>query len=474
MTSVLVFNLGRYDYGLWEMVMAIVGYMGILDLGIRPTVSRFAAGYIARDDQTELSTLYATAFVYLFGVGVLLASVLALWGLFYPQLLAEDSADTQRYSLLLLILAAQLLLVFPAYTAESFMEAYQEYYLKNNVTILNSVIGSIILYNFITPANALVLLAAINAAGIGIKYLFYIFYMQYRRRFLRISPARFSRRKLKELFTFGVKTLIQGISTRIENATDTLVIGIILGPATVPFYSIPANLVNYIRLLTQNLTHVFMPYFSALSATGKREKTIYVYLFGSKLTVGAVLIMAIGAVALGEPFLRLWIGEEIAASAGPIIVLLVAFTILPLLNPYSSRYLTAIDRHAVFAKWSPVAALANLALSIILIYPLGIYGVALGSLLPALILQPYILWYCCRQLDISLHHYLQAVIYPLAIPTFLMIAGLLIARQWYPIDSYRELLAIAISTSLLFCLAGYITALSPAERLELRGILKRD
>ncbi len=393
MTPILVSNLGRYDYGLWEMVMAIVGYMGILSMGIRPTVSRFAAQYQAQNDERALSEVYATAWYYLMVVGLFIGVALIGWGLLFPEILAEEATDTQKYTLFLLILAAQLILVFPAYTAESFMEAYQEYYLKNNITIINSILGAVAIYNLITPENALVLLMGINAIGVSIKYLFYVYYIQRKGTFLRPYPNRFSWKRLKQLFTFSIKTVVQGISTKIENATDSLVIGFILGPAMVPLYSIPANLVNYIRMITYNLTHVFMPYFSSLNATNERDKTRRVYLFGSKLTVGIVAVMVIGVSVLGQKFLELWIGGDIAEGAGPIILLLVAFTALPLLNPYSGRYLTAVDRHGVFAKWGPLVAVCNLVLSLLLIKPFGIFGVALGSLLPGLVYQPFILWY---------------------------------------------------------------------------------
>lgn len=473
MTPLLVLNLGRYDYGIWEMICAIIGYMGILDLGIRPAVSRFASQYIAMDNKVLLSQLYATAWFYLLAVGMLIGIFMVCWGIFFPEILAENSNETQRYTLLLIILGAQLMFVFPAYTVESYMEAYQEYYLKNNITIINSIIGSVLIFNLITPDNALVLLAGVNAAGISLKYIAYIIYMQRKRTFLRVRFHYFSVVKLKELFRFSVKTAIQGISTRIENATDSLVIGAILGPAMVPIYSIPANLTNYIRLITYNLTHVFMPYFSALAVSHEPSKIVRIYLFGSKLTIGCVMIMTVGAIGLGAPFLELWIGGEIAASAGPIILILIAFTVLPLFNPYSSRYLTAIDRHGVLAKWSPLAAIANLVLSLILIYPLGIFGVALGSLIPALIFQPLLLAYCCKHLEITVISYIRAAIVPMMIPTILMGAVMLYARLNFVIDSYGTVIFIALVSSALFCIAAFFLALSSQERQQLYNIARK-
>ncbi len=141
MTPILIKNLGNYDYGIWEMVGAIVGYMGMLDLGIRPAISRFAARFIALNDEASQQKLFATAWFFLLGVGALIFCLLCIWGIFFSASMSPIGEPEQRYTLLLLLIGIQLLISFPAYTAESFMEAYQEYYLKNNITIINSIIG---------------------------------------------------------------------------------------------------------------------------------------------------------------------------------------------------------------------------------------------------------------------------------------------------------------------------------------------
>src|SRR5690554_7401041 len=61
MTPVFVHNLGKYDYGLWEMIGAVIGYMGILDLGLRPAISRYAARHLAEKDETALQSVYMSA-----------------------------------------------------------------------------------------------------------------------------------------------------------------------------------------------------------------------------------------------------------------------------------------------------------------------------------------------------------------------------------------------------------------------------
>jgi O-antigen/teichoic acid export membrane protein len=474
MTPILIKNLGHYDYGIWEMVGAIIGYMGMLDLGVRPAISRFAARFIALKDQESLSLLYATSWFFLMAVGFFIFFILSIWGIYFSGSIAEDGSESTRYTLLLIILAIQLLISFPAYTAESFMESYQEYYLKNNITIINSFIGFGVIYYYIEPENALVLLALVNTIGTCIKYIFLVWYVQYRRPFLKIKAAYFRLENLKTLLSFSVKTLIQGVSTRIENATDSLVIGFALGPAMVPIYSIPANLLNHIRGISITLTHVFMPYLSGLSALNDQKKIQEVYFSSSKIMVSLSLIMLIGAIMMGERFLQLWVGEQIASSAGDLILIIAAFTVLPLLNPLSNRYLTAIDKHVFLAKWQPVVALANLILSLILVYPMGIFGVALGSLIPSLFFQPILLYVCCSHLNVSIGKYISHVFFPWIIPSLGMILLIFYLQNYFIINSFGLFFLVALSGTVAFFVLALFFSFNLNERLQLISLIKKN
>src|SRR5690606_8329400 len=307
MTPVFVHNLGKYDYGLWEMVGAVIGYMGILDLGLRPAISRFAAKHLAEKDEAALQSVYMSAFAFMALVGVLLFSFFFLWGFWFADSVAPDGEPYQKYTLFLVIVGAYLLISFPGYVAESYLEGFQKYYLKNNITIINSIIGSMLLYSLITPENGLVLLAGINAIGLTIKYFLFMWILS-RPAFgaIRARRENFSWPRLKELIVFGSKSFIQGIATRVENATDVLVIGFIMGPAMVPFYSIPANLTQHIRGLGWTLTHAFMPLFSGLSAKAEDEMIRRVFLLSSRYVVSILLAMGTAALILGVPFISVW------------------------------------------------------------------------------------------------------------------------------------------------------------------------
>lgn len=474
MTPIFVRNLGNYDYGLWEMLGAIIGYMGLLDLGIKPAISRFASKYKAEQSDLDLKVLYSSAFLFMAVIGLLITSFFVLWGFFFPELLAENATESQRYTLLLLILAVQLLITFPAFVAESFFEGFQKYYLKNNITIFNSIVGSVAIYFLITPENGLILLAGINAVGFSIKYVILIWLLT-RPAYgnIKVDFSYFSYSKLKEILSFGFKSFVQGIATRVENATDSLVIGFFLGPALVPIYSIPANLVNYIRTFGWTLTHAFMPLFSQLSALSEGEKIKQVYFAASRYVISLILPIGAGVCLVGSSFIGLWIGPEFGESSDLLILLLVLFTAFPFIDPFCSRYLTAIGKHGIFAKLTPVSALLNLVISVALVHKFGIIGVAVGSVIPVFIFVPVYLAYTCKQLGVSVWDYLRECIFPALLPTLMMIGSVWVYRVEWGMDSYSKIIGAVVLGVLVYVPFFWILTLKKAERGFIYSRLKR-
>lgn len=472
LTPVLVRNLGKYDYGLWEMLTAVIGYAGMLELGLRPTVSRFTAKYHAGRDRAALRRLFSTALAFLTASGVVVACAFAAFGLLAAHVIAPEGASPAPYTIALLIVSAHVLAAFPGHVAESVLEGVQRYYLKNMVSIVKMVLGCTLILTFINEENALILLAAVSAAGLWLRNIVFFLLVAWEdRQSFRFSRKDCSWSELRELVAFGTKSLVQGISHRIETMTDSLVIGIMLGPAMVPLYSIPANLVQYLRNACSAMTHAFMPLFSRLSAEGETDRIRRIYVVSSKLMVGMVLPAGAGAILLGPPFLEIWIGPEIAEHSQVIILLLVAFLTLPFLNPFASRYLTAINRHGIFAVFSPVSAVLNLGLSILLVIKMGIIGAALASLIAVSAVFPIYLWYTAKHLQIGVMSYVRSSILPAVVPTALMAGAVAFYRYEAPPASYLDLVVGVLVGVVVYLPLFVLLSLTTEERGVLMGRL---
>src|ERR687895_2651295 len=60
-TPIIVAALGTEQFGIWALIGSILGFIGLLDLGIGPSVIRFAAEQRGRNAREETSALASTA-----------------------------------------------------------------------------------------------------------------------------------------------------------------------------------------------------------------------------------------------------------------------------------------------------------------------------------------------------------------------------------------------------------------------------
>ena len=63
LTPFLIKHLGRNGFGIWILISSILGYYGILDLGITSAIKRYIARYIGQENQRALNETTSTAFI---------------------------------------------------------------------------------------------------------------------------------------------------------------------------------------------------------------------------------------------------------------------------------------------------------------------------------------------------------------------------------------------------------------------------
>ena len=77
----IVHSLGDESYGIWVLLGSIVGYLGLLDLGVRGAVTRYIAKFHAQESHLEATRVASSALVVFVLVGfvaIAVAGVLAI------------------------------------------------------------------------------------------------------------------------------------------------------------------------------------------------------------------------------------------------------------------------------------------------------------------------------------------------------------------------------------------------------------
>lgn len=193
----------------------------------------------------------------------------------------------------------------------------------------------------------------------------------------------------ESLYT-NIKSLFFGkIGYILSISSDNLVISSMISVKTVGLYS------NYTTLTSSVLSFVgvFIGSISAsignLMAKESREKVYDIYKVSSFINFWLYGFGAICLFSLSEPFIALWLGKEYLMGKGILILIVFNFLLGGLMAPIdsikSAAGLYKPDRFVPI-----IAAIVNLGLSIILVKPLGLIGVFIGTLISTLLFSFWI------------------------------------------------------------------------------------
>lgn len=480
MTPIYVRELGDYDYGIWQVIMSVVGYLGLIDLGLRPTISRFTAfchGAGGPRQSWDPHSVFVTSLVLMAAAGGIAGAALALWSVSAPHALAPDSDPSGRYATVLQLIAIRLVFAFPGFSLQSTLEGRLFYTVKNTVEIAFSVVSSAFLIVFLPRFDPLILLSAVTAGTSGLKLLTYYGCLQLDAHGgYRFRVRYFDRGLALEMIRFGSKALVQSLAAKAVDRTPPIAIGSVLGAQSVVFYSLPKALLSrFAGSLSPMMAHAMMPAFTRMHAAGDLAGIERYFMYGSKITYAATLAACMGIGILGDEFIALWVGESYATRASEILLLMSCSWAVAGSVPLHNRLLTAKDMHGKLALIAFVKSTSQAVLMIALVFPLGITGVVIADLIGNLLFMPMVWRLTFSALEATPSDYLRRVIAPVTLSVAGMGVVLLLAGAAYPSTTWLTLFGHVGLGMVVYGGLVWKVGFRPEERsLILRSVMRRE
>jgi O-antigen/teichoic acid export membrane protein len=188
------------------------------------------------------------------------------------------------------------------------------------------------------------------------------------------------------------------------------------------------------------------------------------------------LIMQCGVILLGDTFLTLWLGEKYATDSYATLVILMLPFGIQAIQSVAARVIYGVGAVGWFARAALVQAASNLLLSLLLVKPFGIEGVAMGTAIPNLAYSMLVGLYACRITELSYGHYLrQSVLLP-SLLVSLPCAIWLAARIWLSPISWTTFFTIGVIGVLAYSvlIAGAEVGLGALRQLVRRQLIQAD
>ena len=208
-------------------------------------------------------------------------------------------------------------------------------------------------------------------------------------------------------------------------------IGAFIGSAAVAVWAPAERIISGTQRLTNQLNGVLFPVIVDSDATQQKERLQQILLQGTRLSLVMVVPIAAALILLADPLVHAWLGTRAAAMAGtiPVIQILALAVAIRVGNATGNTLLKGAGEHRMLAFVNLGTGIANLAMSIALIKPFGLIGVAMGTLIPIAFSAIFILYPAsCRRVGLPVWQAVVHSVLPALWPAFVVGAGLALTR----------------------------------------------
>ncbi len=381
----IVRSLGNEAYGVWTLLGSLVGYLGLLDFGVRGAVTRYIAQHHAKNNPLE-SGRVVSAGILLFGsfglLGIFCAGVLAVLAPFVFNL-PEDLVREAR--IIIMIGGLNIAVTLIGGVFGGIIAGLQRFDVGSGIEIFTTAVRAGLVILALKSGYGLITLALIQllssmwvgaAACLATRRL----YPQ-----LQVTFQGTLRPYMRRLLSFGMFSSLIHISGLLIYYSATLVIAAFLPIELVTFFAIAASLCEYARNIVSGISTVIMPQVSALNALGGEE------LERAVIGAGRIATLITGPIVAtfwwrGESFINLWMGAEYGATSGEILRVLAAVVLLGGARSIAVSTIMGVNQHRFLAPIILLEGIINLILSMILVGFLGLVGVAIGTLIPSMVI----------------------------------------------------------------------------------------
>ncbi len=458
-----VAHLGQSAYGLWILVASVTVYFSMLDLGYGVANVRFAAKYRAQGDATALNEIASTMFCMFSGVGIvafLLAIVIALN---LERIFPLTGEQTRIGQTVLLFISAYVALGFPFSVFGGIVNGFQRQYLNGVVAFVTAIV--------VAGVNVIVLLsgyglAELVAATTAVRILSYFAYALNAYRVfpaLRIRPSFFRRERLREITGFSVFILIIDLANKLNYSTDAIVIGAFMGTSAVAIWAVAQRLIEIVQRITDQLNAVLFPVVVDSSTVQRTDRLQKILVQGTRLSLAMVVPLATVLGLTARSLVMVWVGPAFAESVNVIYIL--SFVVaLRVGNATSSVILKGSDLHKFLAFSNISMAVGNLVLSVLLVRSYGLIGVAVGTLIPMIVISMFVVFpRACRRVQLPVLTVVRKSVWPATWPAIVM-GGFVLLTRGNIQGSWSLMIVQSLVAALIYAGLFLLFAISRNER----------
>ena len=412
MTPVVVKALGPEAYGVWILIGSVIGYSTLLDFGLNTAVAKYTAEYTALGQPGMVNRLASIALVMYGRVAIGLLIAIAMLAATGPSLVGVRDTLVWPVRAGLLLMGCNAVVALVAGAFGNIIYGLQRVDLWKACGLVHVTASALLTAVLLWWGLGLTGIAVASLGATGLLFGSYRFCLRIVGHRFVFSTDGVSREFRREVFLYSGRTVVLGLTSKILYSTDAIVVGLVLGATAVGPYEIAYKICFLMTYLFSVISTSLFPRFSQLYALGDLESTRRLLLRVTWISLAIITPLIVTVAYLGKAFITFWVGLGNFVGWPTLLALLVMGFIHAVGTPVGLM-LQAIGKNRIFVYSEAANAALNLGLSLVLIRPYGVVGVALGTLIAHALTSTWVLpLIACRYIKLSVRQYLRESIIP--------------------------------------------------------------
>lgn len=393
----LINGLGVERFGILSLAWMILGYFGLLDLGLGRALIVLVSEKLGLNEDRDIPSLISTALWLMLLIGSL--GGLVLWmssaylvtsALTVGILLRPEAISVMK------TLAISVPIVILTSGIRGILESYERFDLVNIVRIPISVL------TFVSPLVVLAFANRLDWIVLVLLIMRLIFLAIYAILAHQVNPnifrhMRFESRYLKRMLSFGGWMTISNIISPLMMYLDRFIIGGMLGMAAVTYYVTPYEIVTKISVIPFAITGVLFPAFSA-AFLNDRNQVVQLFWTGLRWIFIALFPITLVISVCASDILGIWLGNDFANNSTQILQLLTIGILINSLAYIPFTFVQAAGRPDIAAKLHFLELPFYLLLLWLGLTHFGLLGVALAWV-ARMLLDMVVLFFISGRID---------------------------------------------------------------------------
>jgi O-antigen/teichoic acid export membrane protein len=467
-------KLGEDGYGTWNLINSITGYLGLLVIGVPMASVRFFAQHVATGDTKKLNeAIGSCAALYLALGGMALVAGIGMYAFFSfgYQIPGALHADARwAFGVMVIFVAVGFIGLLP----NGILSAHDDFVPRNIVRLAGVLLRLGLTIGLLALRASLTILALVQMAVLIFDFL--LCWLLVRRRYpqTRIRLADFDWKMARSIFAFSIYVLVLNAGARLAFETDAMVIGHYMDVGSIPYFTVANSFLIYLMEFLLAIAAVVMPVATRLQTQGRTGELRAIFLKWSKVALSVTVIAGLFLIVLGPRFIAWWIEPSFEQPAGRVLqILMISYLVFLPLRAVALPILMGLGKAGAPTIGFLVTGIMNLVLSIVLVGPFGLAGVALGTAIPNVLFAGLLLVQACRELDTSIMGYLGYV-FPRALLGAVPVLGLLLwCKNGLNVQGLAGLAGAGVASVVLFAVLSVLFVYRNDRYVNLRARLPR-